>query len=313
MYSRSYTVPRAINLRQIETFKALIEFGTVSRAAEAVAISQPAASKLLVHLESDTGLKLFDRRKGRLTPTAQGLRLYEEIDRIFAGVRQVESAIAVVRREAQGRLVVGVLPALEGPLIQRATLNFLKRNPNVYCSIQSHGSRSIAESVLTRQFDVGIVSARIDNPNVVTESLLEHPLVCIMPIGHPLARLKVVRPKHLSGIPFVSFTVDSYSGQKIASLFEKYNVNANVVLTATVGSTVCQFVAAGVGISLIHPLFIAGMESLVVARPFEPVTPFDFLLCFAREAHDAHLISDFVNEVKALATHLSDALTRSWA
>jgi len=304
---------RAINLRQIETFRALIERGTVSRAAETVAISQPAASKLLMHLESDIGLKLFDRHKGRLTPTSHGLRLYEEIARIFAGVRQVESAIAVVRREAQGRLVVGVLPALDGVLIQRATMNFLKRNPNVYCSIQSNSSRSIAENVLTRQVDVGIVSARIENPDVVTEPLLEHPLICIMPIDHPLARLKVIRPKHLSGIPFVSFTLESYTGQTIAAIFEKYKVNANVVLSATAGSTVCQFVAAGLGISLVHPLFIAGMEKRIAARPFEPVTPFDFLLCFNRAARDANLISDFVKETKALATQFSEALASSWA
>lgn len=302
-------MPRAINLRQIETFKALIEHGTVSGAAEAVAISQPAASKLLMHLESDTGLKLFDRHKGRLAPTAQGQRLYEEIARIFAGVRQVQSAIAVVRRESQGRLVVGVLPALGGDLIQRATMNFLKRNPSVYCSIQSNSSRSIVEGILTRQFDVGIVTARIDNPSVVTEPLLEHPLVCIMPIDHPLARLKVIRPKHLGGVPFVSFTLESYTGQIIASTFEKYNVNANVVLTATAGSTVCQFVAAGLGVSLVHPLFIAGVEKRVVTRPFEPVIPFDFLLCFARDARDAHLISDFANETRALATQLSKDLT----
>lgn len=312
-YSESYTMPRAINLSQIEIFKALIEQGTVSRAAEVLAISQPAASKRLMHLESDTGLKLFDRYKGRLTPTAQGLRFYEEIDRIFAGLRQVESAIAVIRREDQGRLIVGVMPALAGAFIQRATMNFLKRNPNVYCSIQSLASQWIAESILTRKLDVGLVSSRIDNPYIVTEPLLEHPLLCIMPIGHALAQLKVVRPEDLNGVPFVSFNFDTYTGQKVASIFEKYDVNANVVLTASANPTVCQFVAAGLGISLVHPLFIAGMEELLVARPFEPATPFDFLLCFARDARNAHLISDFVNETKAIATHLSEELKKNWA
>ncbi len=304
---------RAINLRQIETFKALIERGTVSRAAEAVAISQPAASKLLMHLESDTGLKLFNRQKGRLTPTAQALRLYEEIDRIFAGVRQVESAIDVVRRESQGRLIVGVLPALDGPLIYEATTNFLKRNPNVYCSIQSSASRWIAEGVLSRQIDVGVVTSRIENPTIVTESLLEHPLICIMPVGHPLAQLKVVRPKDLKGIPFVSNTSETYIGQKVAGLFEKHDVAPDVVLSASKGSTVCHFVAQGMGVSLTHPLFLAGMEDRLVARPFEPVTPFDFLLCFPRDARDAHLISDFVKETKSLATRFSQSLAKSWA
>jgi DNA-binding transcriptional LysR family regulator len=219
----------------------------------------------------------------------------------------------VVRREAQGRLIVGVLPALDTILIQRATLNFLKRNPNIYCSVQSNASQRIVEGVLSRQIDVGIVSARIDNPALVTEPFLEHPLVCIMPLDHPLARLKLIRPKNLSGVPFVSFTTESYTGQKIASIFEQHSVNANVVLTATAGSTVCQFVAAGLGISIVHPLFIAGLEKRIVARPFEPVTPFDFLLCFARDARDAHLISDFAKETRALGMQLSQDLKRSWA
>lgn len=278
-----------------------------------VAISQPAASKLLMHLETDNGLKLFDRDKGRLAPTTQGMRLYEEIDRIFASVRQVETAIAVIRREDQGRLVIGVLPALSGAFIQRTTMNFLKRHPNVYCSIHSLGSQWIAERILTRRLDVGIMTARTDNPAVVTVPLLEHPLLCIMPIGHPLARRKVVRPEHLHDLPFISFNVDSHTGQKIASLFEKHQVRANIVLTADVNPTVCQFVAAGLGISLVHPLFIADMENQLVARPFEPAIPFDFLLCFARDARNAHLIADFVSETKSIASRLSKEMKRSWA
>jgi DNA-binding transcriptional LysR family regulator len=69
---------RQLNLRQVEAFKAVIEYGTVSRAAEMMNVSQPAMSKLIAHLEEDTGLRLFDRVKGRLVPTRRGMRLYEE-------------------------------------------------------------------------------------------------------------------------------------------------------------------------------------------------------------------------------------------
>ena len=97
-------MPRRITLRQVEAFKAVIEHGTVSRAAEIMHVSQPAMSKLIAHLEEDTGLTLFDRLKGRLAPTQRGMRLYEEIDRIFAGLRQVENAIDTIRRDQQRRL-----------------------------------------------------------------------------------------------------------------------------------------------------------------------------------------------------------------
>jgi DNA-binding transcriptional LysR family regulator len=304
---------RTANLRQIEAFKALIEHGTVSRAAEVLAISQPAASKLLMQLENDAGLRLFDRNKGRLAPTAQAMRLYEEVARIFMGVRQVDSAIALIRREEQGRLVIGVIPALAGAFIQRVTMSFLKRNPNVYCLVKSPSSQWIAEFVLTRKLDVGLVTSRIDNPSIVTEPLLEHPLLCIMPIGHALAQRKVVRPEHLDGVPFVSFNPDSYIGQKVASMFEAHKVNANVVLTADANPTLSQFVAGGLGVSLVHPLFIAGMEKQVVARPFEPAISLDFLLCAARDARNAHLIAEFSSETKTVAARVFKDLKRTWS
>lgn len=292
---------RALNLRQIEIFKALIEHGTVSRAAEALYISQPAASKLVMQLEKENGLKLFDRYKGRLIPTAQGLRLHEEIARIFVGVRQVESAIGLIKREDQGRLVVGVIPALGGAYVQRTTMRFLKRNPNVYCWVKTPSSQWIPEQVLTRMLDIGIVTARVENPFVMTEPLFEHPLICIMPIGHPLAELDVIRPENLSNVPFVAFNTDTYTGQKVASMFEKYSVRSRIVLTADSNSTLCHFVAAGLGVSLVHPLFIAGVEKQVVVRPFEPIIPLDFLVCFARDARNLHHISEFAKEAKATA------------
>ncbi|WP_158808535.1 LysR substrate-binding domain-containing protein [Beijerinckia sp. L45] len=304
-------MPRTVTLRQIETFKALIESGTVSKAAQVLNISQPAASKLMMHLESDTGLKLFDRHKNRLTPTSQGLRLYEEVDRIFAGMRQVESAIAYIRREDQARLAAGVIPALAGAFVQGSAMNMLKRNPNVYCSFQSLSSHWILEAVLTRKLDVGLVSSFIDNPNVVIEPLPEHPLICIMPIGHPLAQKAVIRPEDLNGIAFVAFSNASTTGQKVEGIFKNYRVDANVVLTADVSPTVCQFVAAGLGISLVHPLFIADMEGRVVSRPFEPTTTLGLSLCFVRDTRNARLIADFVEETLANAKRLVERINQS--
>src|ERR1700739_696845 len=128
-------MPRHLNLRQIEAFKAVIENGTVSRAAELLNISQPAMSKLIAHLEVDTGLKLFDRVKGRLVPSEHGLRLHEEIGGVFACVRQVENAVEAIRREEQGRLAIGVMPALAYSFIQRATTRFLEDRQNMFCSV----------------------------------------------------------------------------------------------------------------------------------------------------------------------------------
>jgi DNA-binding transcriptional LysR family regulator len=301
-------MPRQINLRQVEAFKAVIENGTVSRAAAILNISQPAASKLIAHLEDDTGLKLFDRVKGRLAPTERGMRLYEEIDRIFDGIRQVENAIDTIRREQEGQLLIGVMPALSGSFIQEATAGFLKDRPGVFCSIQSRSSQWIADWLVTRKLDVGLISSRIDNPYIVTESLMEHPLVCIMARDHELARKRVIKPKNLDGAPFISFDPESYTGQRIAPVLEEHHVHANVVLVANVSPTLCEFVAAGLGVSLVHPLMVSGMQDRLAVRRFEPAIQLDFQLCRPRDSRNADLVDAFVQGARATAKRISSDL-----
>jgi DNA-binding transcriptional LysR family regulator len=296
---------RSLNLRQIEAFKAIIEAGTVSRAADVLHVSQPAVSKLLAHLEHDTGLRLFERVRGRLAPTPRGMRLYEEVHRIFAGIRQVERAVDVIRREEQGHLVVGVLPGLSTTFIQRVTTAFLRRRPHVYVSLMAPSSHVIVDWLATRQIDIGLISARMDNPYVEAEPILGQPLVCILPRDHALAKRRAIRPSHLRGVPFISFSPGSETRQRLDAVFDAHNERLNVVVDATTAPTVCEFVAAGVGVSLVHPSFAIGMRGHLAVRRFEPAIPFDFRLCRARSARNAELVEAYVGEARAAAAAMS--------
>jgi DNA-binding transcriptional LysR family regulator len=298
-------MPRRLTLRQIEAFKAVIENGSISVAAQMVHISQPAMSKLIAHFEEDTGLKLFDRLKGRLAPTESGMRLYEEIDRIFAGVRQVENAAESIRREERRQLVVGVMPAFSGSFIQRATTDFLEDRRNVFCSVQSLNSQLIMDWLVTRKLDIGLVEPGLDNPYLTIEPLMEHPLVCIMPLDHRLAAKGQVGPQDLDQMPFVSLNPDSYIGHRVESMFETYKVKVQVVLVANVAPTLCEFVAAGFGISLVHPLVISGLEHRLAVRRFEPEILFNFQLCRSADSRNAQLVEAFAQAVRTTAAQIS--------
>lgn len=301
-------MPRHLNLRQIEAFKAVIENGTVSRAALMLNISQPAMSKLVAHLEADTGLHLFDRQKGRLAPTAHAMRLYEEVGRIFAGVRQVEHAVDAIRREEQGRLAVGVMTALSGAFIQRATTSFLKDRRVMFCSIHSLDSPWTVDWLIARKLDVGLVSARIENPYVTLEPLMEHPLVCIMPLDHPLAGKGVVEPQDLDQTPFVGFDPDLYMSHLIDGMCEKNKVKPQAVLIANRALTVCEFVAAGLGVSLLHPVMVSGFEERLAVRRFEPEIPYGFQLCRHADGRDAELVEAFAQRLRQTAEQISHSL-----
>lgn len=301
-------MPRQLNLRQIEAFKAVIENGTISRAALILNISQPAMSKLIAHLEFDTGLRLFDRVKGRLAPTDHGMRLYDEVGRIFAGVRQVENAVEAIRREEQGRLAIGVLPALANSFIQRATTGFLKERPSVFCSVQSLTSQWIVDWLIARKLDVGLVSARTANPYVSLEPLMEQPLACIMPPDHPLATKSHIEPQDLDRIPFVAFDSDIYVSHLVTEMFEAYKVAPQIALMANNALTVCEFVAAGLGVSLVHPLMVSGLERRLVVRRFEPDILYSFQLCRSADSRNARIVEAFVQELREKASEISHSM-----
>lgn len=298
-------MPRPLTLRQIEAFKAVIENGSVSRAAEVVHISQPAMSQMIAHLEADTGLKLFDRAKGRLAPTRCGMRFYEEIGRIFAGIRQIENAAEAIRREEQGQISIGVLPALAGSFIQRVTMGFLKDRPNVFCSVTSSNSQWIVDWVATRRIDVGLVDDGFQNPYAIMEPLIKQPMVCVMPLHHPLAMKSVIEPRDLDQVPFISFPLDRDVGHRVNGLFESNGVKPQVVLVANFVHTICEFVAAGLGVSLVHPVLASGFRQRVSVRRFEPDVFDSVSLCRSPDCRNAQLVDIFSDKLRETAEEVS--------
>ena len=299
---------RPVNLRQIEAFKAVIESGTVSGGADLLNISQPAMSQLIAHLEFDSGLKLFDRVKGRLIPTERATRLYEEVGRIFAGVRQVQNAIDAIRREEQGKLAVGVMPALASSFIPRALPPFLERRGNVFCTVQQLSSQRILEWLIDRKLDIGLVGAGFANPYVTLEPLMEHPLVCVMPLDHPLTARDTIVPKDLHDIPFVILHPDTAVGRSVETMFETHGVTPRTIAMANVAPTLVECVATGLGVSLVHPLSVTGREQRVVVRRFEPKILYNYQLCRIADNRNSRMIDAFAEELRRTATQISASL-----
>lgn len=302
---------RQLNLRQVEAFKAVIEQGTVGRAADVLFVTQPAVSKLIAHLEEESGLTLFERIRGKLAPTREGMLLYSEIDRIFSGLRQVEQAVDSIRREQEKTLSVGVLPALSGSFIRRVTMEFLNDFPGVKVSIQSRSSLFLADWLVRKQIDVALVGSAVDNPNVNPEPFVEHPLVCAMPKNHPLANREEIYFNEISDQPLIAFSESSQTRALIDRMFEKNGVLPNVVLETVAAPTVCEFIAAGLGIALIHPLFADGMQDQITLRPFKPEMRFQFQLCRAPSPRSPQLVNEFVERVRKVSAQMTEEILHS--
>ena len=76
-------MPRSLNYRQIEAFRAVMLTGTTIAAAERLNTTQPSISRLLTQIQSTTKLKLFELDRGRLRPTPEATKVFEAVQRSF--------------------------------------------------------------------------------------------------------------------------------------------------------------------------------------------------------------------------------------
>ena len=84
----------SVTLRHIEVFRAVMTSGSVTAAAAMLHTSQPTVSRELARFEYLTRMTLFERSKGRLRPTAQGLLLFEEVQRAYFGLERIVNTAA---------------------------------------------------------------------------------------------------------------------------------------------------------------------------------------------------------------------------
>ncbi len=293
---------RQPTLRQIQAFKAFVETGTVSKAADLLFISQPAASKLLTHLEEDTKLHLLDRGHGKMNVTERGMRLYEEIDRIFSGVDQISQAVETIRQEDRGHLTIGMMPAIPGSLIAQVVHNFAKKYPDVYLSFHIRSSQFVVDGIFGRKFDFGIVLKPLEHDQFKTTILDDAPLMAAIPSGHLLQNKSSLSVADLCSHPFIGYPKGNASRQALDKLVTSKGMALNFILEATTANMLIEFVSQNLGIAVVHPIqclkqvtgvtFIPLKDTLTL--PIHVVRP----ISARRDATIDEFLSLFMQELK---------------
>ena len=100
-----------MDVKLLEAFRAVVDHRSVTAAATAMGVTQPAVSTQIARLEDTVGFSLFDRASGRLKPTAEGLLFYAEASRVLGEVDRLATATAQIREGQSGRLVIASHPS----------------------------------------------------------------------------------------------------------------------------------------------------------------------------------------------------------
>src|SRR5437667_428856 len=193
---------RAIKTKRIEAFRAVMECGSVTAAAGELFVTQPAVTKLLAQLQRDVGFALFERTKGRLTPTPEAKVFYQHVRQTFEALDDLSTIARDIKNLNRGQLVVGALPLLSTGWLPRQCSQFALGRDLVNVVLHTRSSGRIQDWVISGQVDIG-VGMIADDARLNSEVLAELEAVCILPRAHRLGAKDVITPEDFRGESFV--------------------------------------------------------------------------------------------------------------
>jgi len=150
-----------MDLRTLRYFIAVLEAGSLSRAAGALYVAQPALTAQIKKLESELGVQLFERSHAGVTPTSAGLRLYDDARRLLSDADAMRERIQRLPQGPEGSVTLAI-PFLLASLLMGPVLAALKEShPRVRVFVLDGLSLTVCKAVLERRADVGIL---VDTP-----------------------------------------------------------------------------------------------------------------------------------------------------
>lgn len=291
-----------INWRQIEIFHAVMTSGSLTQAAALLQTSQPTVSRELARFEKQLGMALFERVRGRLQPTVQGLRLFEEVQRSWYGLDRIIDAADGLRQFRQGELSIACLPVFSQSLLPPLCQPFLQRYPDVSMNIIPQESPLLEEWLSAQRYDLGLTETRHAPAGTDRLALLTCDEVCVLPENHPLCLRATLTPQDFHGQNYVSLSRSDSYRQLLDSLFHEQKVERRLVMETHSAASVCAMVKAGVGISVVNPLTALDyVDSGVVMRRFSVAVPFTVSLVRPRHRPASALVDAFAAHLQQQA------------
>ncbi len=245
-----------MELNQLETFLAVAEERSFSRAAVRMHRTQPAISQVIRKLEESVGESLFDRAARDGSLTAAGALLRDYAQRLLALRREASSALGELKSVERGHLQLAaneytcmyLLPAIDA---------FRREYPHVNVTVHRTLASRVPEELNLRTFELGVVSFKPDPAQFRTIAVYGDSLDFIVSPNHPLASVERISINDLGSELFVAHNVTSPLRRKVIEAFQRYRTPLNMGIELPTIEAIKRFVAMGNGVALVPHLAVA--------------------------------------------------------
>ncbi len=239
-----------MNIADLETFRAVAQEASFSRAAQKLGRTQPAVSQAIRRLEQELEETLFDRSSRDGTLTDAGRVLLEYAEKLLNLRTEARLALVELREKHRGKLSVAaneftclyLLPVLH---------RFRRLHPMIHVAVQRSLASRIPADVLRNNIELGVLSFRPDDPMLRSIVVYRDELAFVVHPQHPLASEREISIGQLGPESFVAHIVASPYRAKVLQSFKRYKIPLHMDVQLPTIEAIKKFAIMGNGVALV--------------------------------------------------------------
>jgi DNA-binding transcriptional LysR family regulator len=251
----------------LESFIEVARQGNVSRAAEALFLTQPAITARLKSLENDLGVDLFIRTGRGMKLTDAGRALLPYAERTLATVDEARQLVANLKQGTTGALVIAAAPAVSTYLLPGILRTFRTTHPDVRLGVRTGHTEEVLDLVLRAEAHIGI-GRPIRHSDIELIPVFDDEMVLVVAARHPFASRGKVRMDELAAERLILFDRTSSYHELTSSLFRQAGIVPASTLELDNVEAAKKMVQQGLGVALLPRMALA---QELRARSLRPV------------------------------------------
>lgn len=291
-----------ISERQIEVFRTLMISRTLSAAAKRLFVSQPGLSVTLRRFEEQLGTRLFERIGGRLVPTEEAHRIFDEVERVHGQFGQLLESIQAIARGDNAIFRFGTSPSVSQQLIPAVLARLSARASGLRFHCDVLGEKAIRDYLWFGQGACVTSIADLEDPALARATVAKGRLVCLLPRGDALATQASLAASDLQGRRFISFEPETPHGRFVAATLAKTQTHLEVSIYVRVVHLAIAMVRDGLGVAIADEFSAIGCETQgLVAIPLRRSVPVPVHVYWSKLRSRPRGTDEFIEALRAVA------------
>lgn len=238
-----------MTIRHLRIFISVYEQESVTKAAAALNMTQPAVTRAIAELEEHYSRRLFERIHRRLYITEAGQQMYRQAVHICSLVDRMEEDMT--DWEEAGVIRIGAGTTLGCVLLPRVLSLFHQAHPRLHLRSIVTDTTRLQEMLLHNEIDFALIESMPEDDSLRRRSIGKDRMVLILPKDHYLCRKKEITIRDLAEYPVIASEKGSASRNFLEHLFSIHGLKLDPVMESGSMPVILQAVQAGIGAALI--------------------------------------------------------------